>query len=157
MKIPSEIKIIQQFCEVVTNLENENKTYITQIKHQDTTKEKLTNAILEQDEENKKLKLEIQRVDEEIKNLKLEHLKIDEQKKNKIEYNHAYAEKNSEKLKIQKAETYKKNKEEINKQKSQKIMCECGALIRKDGKSKHVESYKHKRLVSTTPSHMIIE
>lgn len=61
----------------------------------------------------------------------------------KKEYATTYKKANSETIREKKAKFYQKNKEKINKHKSEKIICECGGSFRKDGKAKHCTTKKH--------------
>jgi len=59
-----------------------------------------------------------------------------------------YYQKNREKLKERYRKYYQKNREKENHRKSQKITCECGCVVRKDGISDHRKSKKHLELMS---------
>jgi len=61
--------------------------------------------------------------------------KLSQQQKN-------WREDNKEKIK----EYYEENKKEINKKKSEKITCECGALVSKQNLSRHKKTMKHIKL-----------
>ena len=54
-----------------------------------------------------------------------------------------YYSKNKEVLQQYKMEHYDKNKDKILTQAAQKIECECGCMIRKDGLTEHKKSKKH--------------
>ena len=58
-----------------------------------------------------------------------------------------YRENNKEKLKEVKKEYYENNKEKIKEQYSEKITCECGCQIRRNGLAEHKRSQKHIKLM----------
>jgi len=66
--------------------------------------------------------------------------KLTEQKKQ-------YYENNKEALAEKKKEYREKNKETIAEQKKEKITCECGCIVRKDGLVRHKKSNKHLELI----------
>tara|TARA_R110000772_G_C13146619_1_gene424542 strand:- start:30 stop:518 length:489 start_codon:yes stop_codon:yes gene_type:complete len=59
-----------------------------------------------------------------------------------------YYQKNKEKIKSQATEYKEKNKEKIAAQRSEPYECECGSIIRKDSKSAHIKSKKHRDYIS---------
>ena len=76
------------------------------------------------------------RTDKEYKEANKEKIK---------EYNKEYIEANKNKIK----EYYEANKDKISKRKSEKINCECGAVIRKGDLSRHKKTTKHILLATT--------
>ena len=73
-------------------------------------------------------------------------------------YHKEYNERNKEKIKIQRKENYQKNKEsilqkqkkyinniEVKKYRQEKIKCDCGEVISRNGISKHKKTNKHKK------------
>jgi prophage antirepressor-like protein len=60
-----------------------------------------------------------------------------------IERNKKYKEEHREQLLKSGKERYEKNKEKLNKERLEKITCECGAVIVKSGKSRHILTKKH--------------
>ena len=61
-----------------------------------------------------------------------------------------YNEDNKEKIQDYKSEWYQKNKNKILEKQKEMIICECGAEIRKAGKSEHCRSKKHQDYISST-------
>jgi len=64
-------------------------------------------------------------------------------KEQKKEQNKEYYEAKKDHLKKQNKEYYKAHKEEVLKKMSEKITCECGAVIRKDNLLRHNNSKRH--------------
>jgi vacuolar-type H+-ATPase subunit H len=60
-----------------------------------------------------------------------------------------YEDNKDEILKYQKKH-YEDNKDEISKRRSVKITCECGAIIRNDGKLQHYKTNKHIKFVESS-------
>ena len=54
-----------------------------------------------------------------------------------------YYEKNKEKLKNKSRKRYEENKNEENMKKKEKINCECGSVVRRSDKARHIKSKKH--------------
>lgn len=54
-----------------------------------------------------------------------------------------YQEKYKEKINKKARENYEINKEQINKEKKEKITCLCGSIFRKDKKARHEKTLKH--------------
>ena len=71
-----------------------------------------------------------------------------------IEYQKEYRENNSDNLK--EYEKNRKNKEERLEKAKEKITCECGCLIRKDGLAEHKKNQKHINLMSQLSKSSII-
>ena len=69
-----------------------------------------------------------------------------DKKDKKIEYQIEYYEKNKEKILEYHKEYYEENKKEINKKASEKIECECGAIVRKSDIARHKKTLKHIKL-----------
>lgn len=66
------------------------------------------------------------------------------------EYKKEYNETNKEHIKETNKEWYETNKEKIlEKQKTKKITCECGSIIRYAGKAEHLKSQKHINFINT--------
>ena len=59
------------------------------------------------------------------------------------EYNKKYYQDNKEQCKEKRKEYYQNNKEQIKEQCKEKYTCDCGSIIQKDSKSKHLKSDKH--------------
>lgn len=72
-----------------------------------------------------------------------------EENKDKMKkYSKEYYEENKDKKKKYSKEYRENNKESITKKASQKITCECGAVISKSHKARHLETNKHKKLLA---------
>jgi hypothetical protein len=77
---------------------------------------------------------------------KLRHQKYYHENINKIK---EYYLTNRDKLNEQKKSHYHENKEEINsKKREEKITCECGSIVRKDGLQEHKQSKKHQEYIT---------
>jgi hypothetical protein len=63
--------------------------------------------------------------------------------------NKEYIEDNKEKIKDYKKEYYKNNKNIISYEQSQPIICVCGSIITKSGKSRHEKTIKHNNFIKS--------
>jgi len=67
-----------------------------------------------------------------------------EDNKDKInDYIKEYREENKDKIKKKMKEYREENKDKIREQRNKRFNCECGSVVRYDGKSKHVKTKKH--------------
>jgi hypothetical protein len=101
-----------------------------------TTKEQKKEQIKKWREDNK------DKIKEQLKKYQLDNKdKIKEQKKK-------YQLDNKEKFKEQKKKYQLDNKEKIKETRKEKITCECGCIISKSKKSRHIKSKKHINLIN---------
>tara|TARA_R110002096_G_scaffold86430_1_gene198866 strand:- start:8 stop:586 length:579 start_codon:yes stop_codon:yes gene_type:complete len=68
---------------------------------------------------------------------------LDNNKEKRSEYSKEYREINKDKVREHKKEYYEANKEKINEKLKEKITCECGCIVRKNGLPRHKRSPKH--------------
>lgn len=66
----------------------------------------------------------------------------------RTEYNKEYFKKNREKISEQSREYREKNKNKIKEKQKEPYICPCGSVIRLVGKSKHLNSIKHRSYLS---------
>jgi len=59
-----------------------------------------------------------------------------------------YYQENKDKVKVKTTEYYQKNKEKIKAQRSVLYECECGSVVRTDGKTQHEKSKKHQEYIN---------
>ena len=72
-----------------------------------------------------------------------------ENNKDKVkEYGKKYYENNKDKVKEYGKKYYENNKEKLNETQKEKITCECGCLIRKNGLQEHKRTKKHIELMT---------
>jgi hypothetical protein len=64
-----------------------------------------------------------------------------------------YREANKEVIAHKQKEFYQKNKQQIDEKKKEKITCECGSVVRKAEKSRHLKSKKHKDYITSLNVH----
>jgi hypothetical protein len=62
-----------------------------------------------------------------------------------------YRVENADRLNAVSRHYYVDNAEAINKKKSEKITCDCGCIINHGGKSHHIKSIKHQKLMESIP------
>ena len=60
-----------------------------------------------------------------------------------------YREKNKDQLAKQRKEYRQTNRDRLAKQKGEKIVCECGSLVRRGDKAKHERTNKHKQYIAS--------
>lgn len=65
------------------------------------------------------------------------------------EYYEKWSETNKEQIQKNRKEWYEDNKEKLKTQRSAQYECECGSIIRKDSKVKHLKSVKHCQFLET--------
>ena len=75
-------------------------------------------------------------------------LDIEKNKERLQLYDKEYREKNKEHLQLYKKEYHEKNKEKINAYRAEKIVCECGCVIRRSDISRHRKTKKHNDLMN---------
>ena len=72
----------------------------------------------------------------------------EEHKEEKQEYNRNYYENHREEILEQQREYWDQHKEEKNKKRREKVECDCGLEIRKDGLETHIKTQKHINLMN---------
>ena len=60
-----------------------------------------------------------------------------------------YREVNKEQINEKKKKYYEVNKEQINEKANEKITCECGIMINKSNKARHLKTIKHKNYLNS--------
>ena len=63
-------------------------------------------------------------------------------------WNKNYREANREKLKEKDRKYYHENKESIEAKQGQKVICECGCELRRDGMRRHITTKRHLDLMT---------
>ena len=70
-----------------------------------------------------------------------------EKKKTYEEYRRHYRERHKEQTRVSDANYYKCNKDKISEKGKEKVQCQCGVSVRKDGLQKHKNTKKHRLLM----------
>jgi len=82
--------------------------------------------------------------------IKETHAQYYSENKDKIkEYSSQYRSENKDKIKEYSSQYRSENKDKIKEDTAQKVICECGSEIRKDGLSKHTKTKKHIQYTGT--------
>ncbi len=64
-------------------------------------------------------------------------------------YMKKYSEDNKEKLKEYKSNYYNNNKERLNERNKERVLCDCGTEVRRNGIPRHIRTIKHQKWVES--------